>query len=72
MKETTGHTLAEYVEGVRIRKVEELLLSTDKGVEEIAELTGFGAVNTLYRVFKKRHGIPPGVWRKENDPNRTI
>jgi AraC-like DNA-binding protein len=72
LKETTGHTLAEYVEGVRIRKVEELLLSTDKGVEEIAELTGFGAVNTLYRVFKKRHGIPPGVWRKENDPNRTI
>lgn len=65
LPEATGYTLAEYAEVSRMARVEQLLIKTDKSVDEIAALTGFGAVNTLYRVFKKRHGVPPGEWRKE-------
>ena len=51
--------------------VEDLLLHTDLSIDEIAERAGFGAVNTLYRVFKKRKGVPPATWRRENQAKPT-
>ena len=42
-----------------------------RSVREIAERAGFGAVNTLYRVFKKHKGVPPATWRRENQAKQT-
>ena len=71
LQETVGCSFAEYVEQVRMNAVEELLLNTDLSIDEIAERAGFGAVNTLYRVFKKHKGVPPATWRRENQAKPT-
>ena len=71
LQETVGCSFAEYVEQVRMNAVEELLLNTDLSIDEIAERAGFGAVNTLYRVFKKHKGVPPATWRRENQAKQT-
>lgn len=71
LQETVGCSFAEYVEQIRMEAVEDLLLHTDLSIDEIAERAGFGAVNTLYRVFKKRKGVPPATWRRENQAKPT-
>lgn len=71
LQETVGCSFAEYVEQIRMDAVEDLLLHTDLSIDEIAERAGFGAVNTLYRVFKKRKGVPPATWRRENQAKPT-
>ncbi|MDO5422122.1 MAG: AraC family transcriptional regulator [Eubacteriales bacterium] len=64
LKEQTGKTFAKYVEDLRIEKAKELLVSTDFCNERIAEEAGFGSPNSFYRVFNKKMGVSPGVYRK--------
>lgn len=63
MKEQTGKTLLNYLEELRLAKAEELLKRTDWNNAKIAEESGFGSVNTLYRVFNKYVGVSPGAYR---------
>lgn len=64
IKEQTGKTFVGYVEELRIAKAEEYLRSTVLSNAVIAEKTGFGSVNTFYRVFNKNKGISPGIYRE--------
>ena len=64
LKEQTGKTFAAYIEEQRINKAKECLTGTDWSNEKIAEVSGFGAINTFYRSFKKHTGMPPSVYRK--------
>ncbi|MDY3917921.1 MAG: helix-turn-helix transcriptional regulator [Candidatus Limivivens sp.] len=64
LKEQTGKTFAKYVEDLRIEKAKDLLCHTDYSNEKIAETAGFGSPNSFYRVFNKRTGVTPGVFRK--------
>lgn len=66
IKEQTGETFSAYLERLRIGKAAEYLESTDMSNERIAASTGFAAVNTFYRAFSKRMGVPPGVYRKSS------
>ncbi|MFV0342854.1 MAG: helix-turn-helix domain-containing protein [Anaerocolumna sp.] len=66
MKEHTGETFTSYLEQLRINKAKEYLASSDMSNEKIAELTGFGAINTFYRTFNKRTGVSPGTYRSSN------
>lgn len=65
LKEQTGKTFAKYVEDLRVERAKELLCSTDYSNEKIAELAGFGSSNSFYRIFNKRTGVSPGVFRKK-------
>ena len=65
LKEQTGETFSSYLLRLRIEKAKELLATTDYSNDKIAQLTGFGAVNTFYRNFSKQVGVTPKVY-KEN------
>lgn len=47
----------------RMQSAEELLLSTNKLLDEIAELCGYHSTEHFVKQFKKRYGITPGKLR---------
>lgn len=54
----------------RLDRVKELLAGTDLTLREIADRTSFQHVEYLSATFKKKVGIPPGQYRKEQQPHR--
>ena len=64
MRMQFGKTLNEFIEDVRLDAVEKLLGNPEYTIDKIMEETGYISQNTLYRAFKKRHGVTPGRWRE--------
>lgn len=48
-----------YLESMRLREAERLLLTTDKEVTEIAQLCGFGTTSYFIERFRSSYGISP-------------
>ncbi|MCX7708448.1 MAG: AraC family transcriptional regulator [Clostridia bacterium] len=63
-KETTGFTLVEYVNNVRVREAQKLLSDKSLKVIQVAELSGFGSVANFNRIFKDLAGCSPLNYRK--------
>lgn len=64
-REATGRTPARYVQERRLERASELLVSTDYGIDRIAEVSGFANRYYFTRVFTQRMGLPPGRYRSE-------
>lgn len=64
VKESTNESFTSYLEKVRVAEAGRLLSATELSNERIAELTGFGAVNTFYRVFRKCMDMTPKNYRE--------
>ncbi|WP_019637050.1 AraC family transcriptional regulator [Paenibacillus fonticola] len=64
-KKTTGSTLIEYVNFIRINEAGRQLRESDLTVTEIAEQIGCGNPNYFTKLFKQYKGMPPSQWRKE-------
>lgn len=58
-----GQSCKEYIEFVRLSKVENLLLFTSYDLTYISNETGFSDCSHLIRVFKKKYGITPKQYR---------
>ncbi|MFD1139111.1 helix-turn-helix domain-containing protein [Paenibacillus urinalis] len=63
-KKVTGKTLKEYIHTLRTQEAEQLLLTTNYSISEIAEAVGFSNLTYFGRVFKKIKNIPPSDVRK--------
>jgi len=63
VKETTGRTLNDFIETARIAEAKRFLSETGWTVDEISRRTGYDAISSFYRVFKKRTGVSPGSFR---------
>jgi len=57
---------AAYVKSVRLREAYRLLYGTDLSVGQVADATGFANQFHFSREFKRRFGMPPLAYRKEN------
>ncbi|WP_459956766.1 GlxA family transcriptional regulator [Nocardia sp. IFM 10818] len=58
-----GTTPARYVEQVRIGAARRLLETTDQPLDRVAAAVGLGSPETLYRIFHRHLGVPPGEYR---------
>jgi AraC-like DNA-binding protein/ligand-binding sensor protein len=67
----TGLTFREYVAQVRIDHAKSLLLSSGKGVTEIAYESGFQSLSQFHRVFRKAFGTTPGTMRRKREKQST-
>lgn len=68
-KKETGISFQDYVHQVRMDKVRELLLGTDKKMYEIVEELGFADQSYFSRWFKRSAGITPSELRNSRvDP----
>ena len=62
-----GLGVSEYINRFRVDYVMELMLNpeqTNLSFEQIAEMSGFNSVSTLYRQFNRYAGMTPGAFRK--------
>ena len=59
----TGMTPGAYVEAARVERARIALETGDLPVEAVAELSGFGTVETMRRAFRRRVGVSPAGYR---------
>jgi len=64
IKKTTGNSVNEYINSVKIDRSKSLLLETEMSVDEIAEGLGFSSAGYYAQLFKKFEGISPSIFRK--------
>ncbi|GAA2177755.1 helix-turn-helix domain-containing protein [Leucobacter tardus] len=62
-KQETGQAPMEWVAGVRIRQAQELLETTDHGVDRIARQTGFTSPSNFRAQFRRTVGVTPSEYR---------
>lgn len=62
-----GQSCKQYIEFVRLNKVENLLLFTDYDLNYIANETGFADCSHLIRTFKKHYQITPKQFRLQHE-----
>ncbi|ASR49461.1 hypothetical protein B4V02_23640 [Paenibacillus kribbensis] len=65
-KQTTGFTLVEYLQDVRVQQARAYLRETNWKVTSIAEKTGFDSIAHFGRVFKQYTGHTPLQYRKKH------
>lgn len=60
-----GHTPAEELRQVRLRRAEELLSQTNLGISEVGARCGFRSLSSFDRAFQEATGMTPGRYRKK-------
>lgn len=63
-KQQTGVSPLQFQNSIRLNHAQDLLLSTDLSVSEIAQCTGFDTVYYFSRVFTKKTGISAKAFRE--------
>lgn len=66
IKSKTGQTYSAYVQQIRLEQAGKMLTSTDKNVEEIAELAGYHNKGYFYKIFQQKYKMTPSEYRKKN------
>ena len=66
-----GTTFREVLDDVRYDAAFQLLDSTELPVEDIADVLGYASVSPFTRAFRRRTGMPPGHWRRQNQRPAT-
>lgn len=65
LKRTTGFNFIDWLAMLRVRKAKELLINTSLTVKEVCFLVGYKDPNYFSRIFKKRTGITPSEFVKQ-------
>ena len=65
-KKYVGKRFTEVLRSVRMKKAEELLLSGEDNIMDIAKAVGYDNISYFCTVFKKTHGISPMEYREKN------
>lgn len=65
VRDVHGVTPTQLVNGRRLTRAADLLMTTPAEVIEVAALCGFENLSHFYRLFKQRYGTPPGTFRLE-------
>jgi AraC family transcriptional regulator len=65
-----GETIAATVRRLRLHRATTWLANTETPIEEIAEKSGFGGVESFTRIFKAAYGMPPAKYRREGSHRR--
>jgi AraC-like DNA-binding protein len=64
-REVTGCTPSRFVQDRRLRRAAELLVSTDRSIDQIAATCGFANRYYFTRVFSQHMGCPPARYRTD-------
>ncbi len=65
-KQTTGFTIFEYMNHIRVQKAQSFLIHTNWKITKIAEEAGFDSIAHFQRMFKRITGRSPLQYRKQN------
>lgn len=59
-------TFRDYVTELRLDRAKQLINTTDLRMYEISERIGYNNVEHFTRMFKKKYGISPSDYKKQN------
>lgn len=59
-----GKTVTDYINGIRIRRAQELLGKTALSMQNVAEQCGFSDANYFTRTFRRITGVSPSEYRR--------
>ena len=62
-KRIYGMSVADCINTRRVELAKKALRDPETSLENVASSSGFGSVNTMYRIFKKYLGVTPGAFR---------
>lgn len=65
IKQQFNKTFTELLTEMRLLHAEQLLLSTQMTIQDIAESVGFSNITYFYQKFNKKHGVTPIVYREK-------
>ncbi len=64
-KKITGFTVTDYIQITRVRMVQNLLITTNSDISDIAFSCGFNSFSQFNRVFRKHTSMSPSAFRKK-------
>ena len=64
-KKYYGVTLTDYINDLRINYASNLLINTNIPIIDICFSCGFQSMSYFYRVFKKKNGTTPNIFREK-------
>ena len=67
-REIYGVSCKDYIEQIRVARVEQLLLFTDYDLSRISEMTGYADCSHMIKNFKRIMEITPGQYRLKKKP----
>ena len=67
-KDTLHFTLSDYIQIIRVKNAQHLLMTTDTKVSDIAAACGFSSFSQFNRVFHKHAGMSPREYRQLPSP----
>lgn len=67
-KETTGVTVVEFIQKIRIQQACSLLKETNNTITSIANQVGYGNIKFFGELFKRYTGKTPSAYRKQYNP----
>jgi AraC-like DNA-binding protein len=65
-KETTGYSVIEFFNKIKIDKAKELIIEGNKRVKDVAQALGFTDEFYFSRIFKRMEGISPSEYYSKN------
>ena len=65
-KETTGYSVIEFFNKIKIDKAKELIIEGNKKIKEVAQTLGFTDEFYFSRIFKRIEGISPSEFYSKN------
>lgn len=64
-KEHVGISVKEYIDNIKVTHAKRDLINTDLTITDIAYLHGFPNLQSFTHIFKKKHHLTPGEYRKK-------
>ena len=64
-RKAKGRTIGDYIADRRIEEVKRRLMRTDATVAQVSAECGFSAQAHLTRLFRRRTGLTPAAWRRQ-------
>ncbi len=64
-REATGHQPMDYVHALRVEEAKQLLEANTSSVEEIGHMVGYEDPSSFRRLFKRKAGLTPAVYRRK-------
>ena len=66
IKSLTGYTPVEFIRDIRLKRAEQLIISSQLLIKEIAFMTGFLDMKYFSKSFKNKYRVTPIDYRKKN------
>ena len=64
-REATGHQPMDYVHAIRVEEAKQLLETDAGNVDEIGHMVGYEDPSSFRRLFKRKAGLTPAVYRRK-------